>query len=257
MVAVSLEQTRAEARYFYVWMAVACAAVAFGGFAGTYWLQVPAGTFIGPPIIHLHGLLFSAWTLLLVFQAWQAAEGRMEHHRAWGVAGVSLATAMVFVGLATALNGLQSHMGKPDLEAERQFLVLPVTGLALFAVLVTLAVLNVSRPDWHKRLMLVATIGILQAAVARVFFLAINGGGPGARPGLGPAQPVAISIGPGLVVDLLLVAGIVYDWRTRGRPHPAWLWAGGATVALQFLRIPLSTSPAWLAVEHALEGFLT
>jgi hypothetical protein len=56
---------------------------------------------------------------------------------------------------------------------------------------------------------------------------------------------VAITIGPGLVVDLLIVAGIVYDWRTRGRPHPAYLIAGGLTVLVQFARLPLSATPAW------------
>src|SRR4051794_35676826 len=68
MVATTLNPARASTGYFYVWMAAACVAVAFGGFAPTYWLQVPAGTFVGAPILHLHGLVFSAWTLLLLSQ---------------------------------------------------------------------------------------------------------------------------------------------------------------------------------------------
>jgi hypothetical protein len=54
--------------YFYVGMAAACVLIAFESFAGTYWLQLPAGTFVGSPIIHLHAVLFSGWTILLLSQ---------------------------------------------------------------------------------------------------------------------------------------------------------------------------------------------
>jgi hypothetical protein len=242
-------------RYIYVWMAAACAAVAFGGFAGTYWLQLPAGTFIGHPIVHVHALVFSAWLVLLLSQTWLAANGRLQHHRAWGVAGVSLATAMIFVGMAAMLDSLKFELAEGYGLKAREFMVLPFSALLLFGALFAAAVINVKRPEWHKRLMLVATVGIIQAAMARVFFLLINGGGPGARPGLGPPLPVAISIAPGAVVDLIILAGIVYDWRTRGRPHPAYLWAGGATVVVQLIRVPLSHSAVWLACAGFLERF--
>src|SRR5258708_32291878 len=98
MVATTISPTRASTGRFYVWMAGACALIAFGGFAETYWLQLAQGTFVGGPLLHLHGLLFSAWTLLFLSQTWLAANDQLEHHRAWGVVGISLATAMVFVG---------------------------------------------------------------------------------------------------------------------------------------------------------------
>jgi hypothetical protein len=256
MVAVTMNEARSEARYFYVWMSAICVLVAFGGFAGTYWLQVPAGTFVGPPLLHLHAALFSGWTLLFFAQTWQAAAGRIEHHRAWGVAGAALVGAMVVVGFAAALNSLRNGIAGGYGDASRGFMIIPVTAILLFAGLVLAALLNVSRPDWHKRIMLVATVSILQAAMARVFLLAINGGGPGVRPGLGPPPPIQITIGPALVANLLIVAGMIYDWRTRGRPHPAYLWAGGVVLAVQVLRIPLSTSAAWGAVAGWLETFL-
>ena len=68
MVAMSFESARRKAGDFYVLMAGVCTLVAFGGFLPTYWLQLPAGTFVGPPLLHVHGLLFSAWPLLLLSQ---------------------------------------------------------------------------------------------------------------------------------------------------------------------------------------------
>jgi hypothetical protein len=82
MVAVAneIEPVREKARLFYVWIAAACAVVAFGGFAPTYWLQIPAGTFVGSPLVHVHGVLFSSWTLLLLSQTLLVANGRLRNH---------------------------------------------------------------------------------------------------------------------------------------------------------------------------------
>ena len=55
-----LVQSRAD--YFYFYMAISCAAVAFLGFAPTYWIPVAQGTFRANPIVHIHGLAFFAWT---------------------------------------------------------------------------------------------------------------------------------------------------------------------------------------------------
>src|SRR3954465_2422197 len=94
----------------YVILAGICAAIAFTGFSGTYWLQLPMGTFTGPPLVHLHGLLFSAWTLLFLWQAMLIANRRTMNHRAWGLGGIALASAMVFTGVAVTIGGIQSRI---------------------------------------------------------------------------------------------------------------------------------------------------
>ena len=237
---------------FYVWMAAACVLIAFGGFAPTYWLQLIPGTFIGPALLHVHGALFSAWTLLLLVQARHAEQGRMAAHRAFGLAGISLGTALVFAGLAAEIMSLNVQLAAGYGDRARAFSILPVSAITLFAGFFVAAIANIRRPEWHKRLMLMATISLLQAAMARVFFVLIAGGGPGRRPGLGPPPPLAIGIVPSLLLELLIVAGIVYDWRTRGRPHPAWLVGGAIMTAVILLRGTIGGTAAWLAIAHAL-----
>ncbi len=255
MVAVALDPARRKVRYFYVWIAAACALLAFGGFAPTYWLQLPAGTFVGPPLLHLHGALFSAWALLLLSQTVLAANGRLDHHRAWGLVGISLATAMVVIGIAAAIATLNTGLAAGYGDRSRAFLILPVSAIALFAGFFISAIANIKRPEAHKRLILLATISLLQAAMGRVFFLLVTGGGPGLRPGLGPPPPLSIGLVPSLIVELIIVAGIVYDWRTRGRPHPIWLIGAAVMTAVILLRGPLSGTPAWLAFADALARF--
>ena len=52
-----------HAQYFYFYMALSCIAVAFLGFAPTYFVPMAAGKLPPMPVVHFHGLLFFAWTL--------------------------------------------------------------------------------------------------------------------------------------------------------------------------------------------------
>jgi len=51
----------------------------------------------------------------------------------------------------------------------------------------------------------------------------------------------------------LLVAGCAYDWRTRGRPHPVWLW-GVVLLVLQFTRHLAGGSAVWARIGGWLIG---
>src|SRR5258708_5303775 len=227
MVAAAINPARRTMGTFYVWMAALSVLIAFSGFAETYWLQIPAGTFTGSPLLHLHGILFSAWTLFFLSQTWLAASRRMQHHRAWGVAGVSLATAMVFVGFATSIASMQKDVAAGFAHQARAFAIVPLTAAVLFAVLVAWAVVAVKKPETHKRLMMLATLSILQAPLGRFFFLTIGGGGgPGSRPGAGPPAPTVTTAGAGVVVGVLILVALIYDWRQNGKPQPVYLLGG-------------------------------
>jgi len=256
MTATTMAQARTGRPTFYVWMAATCALIAFGGFAPTYWLQLPAGTFVGRPILYLHGTLFSAWMLFYVAQTTLAATGRIALHRAWGVAGVSIATAMVLVGLAAAMDSLRNGIATGHADAARAFTIVPVLSILTFGGLFAAAIAYNRRAEVHKRLMLAANVILLPAALARVFFMLQTGGGPGMRPGIGAPPPVEIAMIPALICMLLIVAGIVYDWRTRGRPHPAYLVSLAVMLAVTFSFAPISKTAAWLAFTNLYAGFL-
>jgi hypothetical protein len=88
---------------FYFHMALACAAVAFLGFAPTYWAPMLEGRLQAHPILHLHGIIFFAWTLFFIFQAWLIASGQTRRHGSVGLIGISLATAMTIFGTMAAV----------------------------------------------------------------------------------------------------------------------------------------------------------
>jgi len=246
---------RDTTRWFYVWMAGASALIAFGGFAPTYWLQLAPGTFVGSPLLHLHGLLFSAWTLFFVAQTTFVAMGRLERHRAWGLAGISLATSMVLVGFAAADEVLARRLAAGFGDRARAFHIVSTSMAALFGAFVVAAIVFVRRTEVHKRLMLLATISILPPAIARVFYAVNVGMGAGLRPGLAGPRTVESVLLSALLADLLIVAAMTYDWRKRGRIHPAYLIGGGIIVAVQLLRVPLSTTQWWYAIADVLSRF--
>jgi hypothetical protein len=243
------------ARWFYVGMAGACALIAFGGFAPTYWLQLAPGTFIGSPLLHLHAALFSAWTLFFLLQTIFAAQGRIDRHRAWGLLGVSLATAMVLIGFAAADEVLVKRLAAGLGDKARAFHIASTSIITLFGVFVFAAIACVRRPEVHKRLMLLATITVLAPAVARVFFAVNVGIAAGLRPGLGPPRTVDSILISAFVADALILAGVIHDIRTRGRPHPVYVIGGATIVAVQLLRVPMSTTHWWYAIADFLARF--
>jgi hypothetical protein len=162
---------------------------------------------------------------------------------------------MVLVGFAAADEVLTRRLAAGFGNRALAFHIVSTSMAALFGVLVCAAIAYVRRPDVHKRLMLLATISVLPPAIARVFYVVNVGMGAGLRPGLSGPRTVESVLISALLADLLIVVAMTYDWRTRGRIHPAYLIGGGIIVAVQFLRAPLSTTRWWYSTADFLARF--
>src|ERR1043166_9279499 len=123
--------------------------------------------------------------------------------------------AMTIFGFLVSVHVMQHSAALGQTEAGIAFSIVPLSGVAFFAVVFCLAIANVRRTETHKRLMLLAGISLLDAAVARWFLTFLGPPGP-----LGP-PPVPVTIPPAIVAYLLLVVAMVFDSRTPGAAHPA------------------------------------
>lgn len=234
---------------FYLVLALVCAAIAVGGFAPSYWLQLPAGTFKGAPLLHIHGALATAWVLFLISQSTLVTRGSVARHRDWGLFGISLASVLTVVAMMVAIQAMTEKLAHGAGDEVRSFLIVPISGILLFAGFTAAAVANIRRPEWHRRLMIVGTVALLGAAMARVFFYFAVGTGPGVRPGLMPAPPPpAMPLISGLLLQLILVAGMVHDKRRHGRIHPAWIYGFVIMTAVNLLRVPIGQTDVWLGI---------
>jgi hypothetical protein len=247
-----MSTNRTEHRFFYVAMALLLLATAIGGFAASYLAPVSRGTFVGPSVVHLHAVVAFAWMLLFVTQTSLVAAGRVVNHQAWGLFGIALATAMVFSGLMVATKNMGVGIAGGHEAGARMFAVFPVTITLLFGGFFAAAVANVARPDMHKRLMLVAAIMTMPPAAGRVLGrLALEGEMPRQIIGAPPASLAGATIAS-LAADVFLLIAIVYDWRTRGRPHPVYLVSLAVILAVQFGRLPLAETDAWRQITDLL-----
>jgi hypothetical protein len=216
-------------RKFYITIAVICASLIFAGFARTYFLR---GFFHSPalrPLLQLHGAIFTSWLVLLIAQTSLVAAKRTDIHRKLGVAGGVLAGLMVVVGYIVAVHAAQrgvAPLGIPPLA----FLAIPLGDLFVFTGLVAAALIYRRKPDTHKRLMVLATIGILAPGVGRLPFAFITG----------PVQIYAM-------VDVVLLICIAYDLVTRKRVHPAYIWGGLFLVLSEPLRLMLAGTHVWMS----------
>lgn len=233
---------------FYLMMAGVFALIAFAGFTRTYLRPVLTNRFDGPAILHVHGILFFGWTILLTWQSGLVRRRRIEAHRAWGMAGVSLATAMVFTAIVLVVRTLAFSVAVGTLDRTRVLAVVPLTQIALFAAFVAAAVAAVRRPETHRRLMVLATANLLPAAVARLFGVVLappNSGRPSFALVANENLAFTVGLAAALVVDLLIVVAIVRDWRTRGRPHAAYVIGLACMLLVQVLRKPFAHTALW------------
>lgn len=202
------------ARYFYVGIAAFAAVFTFGAFTRSYWAPMASGGLDMHAAIHAHAALFFVWTLFFLTQTILAAQGRTLLHRELGLFGVALAGAMVFSGVVASIVTLAQQLDTPRARVVTGTSILGFTSISVFAIFVTAAVANIRRPEWHKRLMVLATFALMQAVVARYILLI---------PDLIQPHRALISA---TITDVMLLAIILGDARIKGRVHPVYL-AGG------------------------------
>ena len=224
------DQSKRRERLFYTGMAVAFVLTVFAGFARTFYLRPHFQTQPLIPLLVLHGIVFTSWIALLLTQTTLVATKRTRTHMRLGVAGGLLASLMILIGTVTAIVRAKGPSPVPGVNP-LSFLTIPLGDMLVFASLVGAAFYFRRRADTHKRLMLLATIAILPAAVARLPFAFIQQYGPLAFFGLS---------------DLFIVPCLIYDIVTRGRPHRATVLGGALIVISHPLRLVIGNTHAWL-----------
>jgi len=217
-------------RYFYFLMALVFAGLVVWGFSRTVNDNLFHAAPARPLLLWIHGAAFAGWVVFFIVQSGLVRVRRVGVHRTIGWFGVGLATVMVVLGTVIAIimarfDAVTLHQSGTD-----AFLSIPFFDMIAFGVLIALAIYWKGRPEFHRRLLFIATCGLMDAAVARfdfvfnhnLFFLCVD-------------LLIALGIGRDLVVDRrvhkvylyalpILIVGqnlAIYMWRG----NPSW-WQG-------------------------------
>lgn len=224
---------------FFSGMAFVILAIVFVGFARSYFL---AGIFRAPLpsfLIHLHGAVFSSWILLFIAQTSLVTAGRTGWHRRLGVLGFCLACAMIVVGLLASMQVLARPpaLGESP-RGPRAFFAVPISDLLVFGTLVYFGLRERSNPAAHKRLMLIATIALLDAAFIR--------------------WPVhqewwTLRLAQTCCYPLLLLV-MCYDGWSMRKVHRATMLASLLLVLCQQARAPIGRSRPWQSFARGVQN---
>jgi uncharacterized membrane protein YozB (DUF420 family) len=202
---------------FYRGAAAAIAAVMFVGFARNYYLREWLGTRPITFMVHVHGLVMSAWVVLFGFQVLFVARHRVDWHRKLGVVGAVLAAVVLVLGVYTIAQSVQRQIPRAEPAAfALDFVAFDGLVLGVFGVLVLMALLKRRRPEWHRRLMLLAMISLLPPAFGRLVAYFTR------------EHVEIIVLG---LMGLCVVACLGADSRLHRQVHPAFV-LGGALVIL-------------------------
>jgi hypothetical protein len=233
---------RVGGRHHFPLAALVFGALVFAGFARTYYLKGYFGTPALPSLlVHVHGLVMTAWVLLFASQVWLIRSNNVALHMKMGVAGVVLAVLVVVVGFFTAISAAKNGSASTPPNIPRLvFLAVPMFDLVMMVILFGAAIYYRGTPANHKRLMLLAIINLLPPALGRIPIPALQASGP------------AFFFG---FPTLVILAALIYDRRYKGVWNRAFVIGAILLIASYPIRVLVAWSPAWIAFAAWLTKF--
>lgn len=230
-------------RWAYTFMTSLFALTAVVGFAPRS-AAILAGMLPSPPLsVHVHAALMCLWLLLLVSQSALVAGRARYLHATLGLASLVLVPVIVATMILATLDtyALMQAAGAGTLGSS--ILLLQIRSVLLFSLFFVWG-FRTRRSDraTHKRMMLLCTFVILDAAVARMNWL--------------PFNDITVTISWTFLYQLLLLLPVlVYDYLRFGRVHGAWLLGLALYVPFMLLSSALWLSPAWHTFASGLLGY--
>ena len=221
-------------RRFYLGAGLVALGLVFWGFAPTYYLKLVFGAPALPARLHIHGAVMSSWLVLFFVQAILVSARRTVWHRRLGIIGIGIAVGVVLVGSTTAIGAAAREVGRHSAEASNRVTVLglELIQMALFAGLVAAAIVMRRRPDFHKRLMLLATACMMPSAFSRI--------------PLNLTFMVSNFVSILMLFNLCVIVPASIDTLRNRRLHPAFGWGGLIVIGALNAGYPIAISPQWL-----------
>lgn len=228
---------RTMERVFFTGMAFLMCACVYIGFGPTYFRAGMVRAPLFSPILHIHGAVFTLWIVLFTTQVVLVAAHRVKWHRSLGTISFFLPPIMIVLGTMAAVAALRHGVRIGPLDPATSFAI-PMIGLIGFVPVMYFSWATRRQPDTHKRLILIATAGLVEAAFGRF---------PWAQMGVPPAAGALL----GLVFLLVLI--VLYDLVSLRRIHKATMWAVPLTFVMNAAAVPIGMTAVWHHLAAAIK----
>jgi hypothetical protein len=219
---------------FFVAIAILMTVIVAVGFWPSYYGPLLRGVAVRPLVIHVHGIVFIGWMALLLTQVALVATGRTAAHRKVGTAGIVYGFLVIAMGLVVGFAAPILHLADHEWDMDRAagFLLIILGDMALFGGFFIAAMIYRRKPELHKRLILLATVALLFAAVGRMAFIP------------SPLISLVVWLAPVFI-------GIAYDALTQRRVHHVYI-VGTIVLFIGACRLFFIQSEAWLRIGRSL-----
>jgi hypothetical protein len=225
-------------RYFYFGMSLVIAAVIVAGFSRTVDQNLIHAKPARPVLLWFHGAAFSAWLIFYITQSALVRVHKVKVHRLLGWFGAALAPTMVVLG--TIITVVMARFDSVVLHQNEAvaFMSVPFADMVIFGTCMGLSIYWRKRPEFHRRLVFVASCGLLDAGIGRFDFWFNNN----------LFYPF---------VDFLIILGMLRDWYVEGRVHKVYWYALPLMALLQSVAVyAWRINPAgWQTITHAILGW--
>ena len=214
-------------RYFYFTASIVMAGLVVLGFGHTVDARLLHANPPRPILLWFHGMLFSAWMALFIMQSALVRLRRVSLHRALGWLGATLAVAMV--GSSFTVTNVMMRFDITVLHRTNvaSFLSILWCDMVIFGACMALAIYYRKRPEYHRRLVFLATCQLMQAAFVRL-------------PSLGYHNLFYPAL------DMLIVAGLARDLVVDSRVHSVYRYGFPGMIVLQAWATYLQlVNPSW------------
>lgn len=224
-------------RYFYFIMSLVLAVLVVSGFRRT----VDSNLFHAKPprplLLWMHGAAFSTWIVLFIAQSALVRVKKVSIHRSLGWFGAGLATLMVPLGVTTAIFMTRFDVFTLHQKGVESFLSIPLGDMVIFGACMALAIYWRKKPEYHRRLIFIASCELMDAAIGRFDFVFDHS-----------------LFYPGL--DLLIVLGMARDLIVDRRIHKVYLYVLPPMILLQtFAVYTWRVNPSWWqTITHTILG---
>jgi hypothetical protein len=214
-------------RYFYLCMSLVLAALVIVGFSRTVNANLFRANPPRPVLLWLHGAAFSMWVVFFIAQSALVRARKVSVHRLLGWFGAGLATVMVVLGLTIAVVMTRFDTVVLQQKGVEAFLSIPFVDMMVFGSCIAMAIYWRKKPEYHRRLVFIASCQLMDAAIGRFDFMFNH----------------SLFY---LALDCLIVLGVARDWVVDKRVHKVYLYALPSLMVVQSLAIyAWRVDPKW------------
>lgn len=224
-------------RYFYFCMALLMAGLSAWGFSRTVDARLLHANPPRPLLLWFHAAVFAAWIVLFLIQSALVRVRKVSVHRTFGWFGAALAATMVVSGFIVSVVMLRFEITVLHQTKVAPFLSILWCDLIIFGTCMAMAVHFRKQPEYHRRLVFLATCQMMQATFVRL-----------------PSFGYHDLFFPAL--DVLIVAGMLRDVVVDGRVNRSYQYVFPAMIVLQAWATYLErVNPSWWQdATHAILG---